>query len=453
MTKKWKLYTKMTLWFALSVSVIVSLLFGAVYGAMALALDRSLRDDLALAVEQIGAQVERSNGALVYENETPIAPAISYYVMEANGSELFSHGQDIACFDDVSIAEGSYLQASVNGEPWLLLDAAPIVVAGETIRIRVAASCAENRRTLHALSAVFAIGFPLATALAALVGSILARHSLKPLRQIISCANEISAGNFAQRVPTVSSRDELGELADTLNRMLAAQEASLQRERQFTSDASHELRTPVAVMLATAENLLAQETLSAEQTAQINTVLAECRRMQRMIEQMLTLTRAQSGRCTFLWESVSLADMLEGIRLALDDAMAQKHITLTCAVPEGLTLQADQSLLTRLMLNLLENAVKYGRNGGRIVCKAQRRGEQCELIVRDNGIGISAADLPHVFDRFYRADTARDRSGTGLGLSIARWIVEAHHGQISIQSKEGSGTAVIIILPCSQANL
>lgn len=443
MTRKWKLCTKMTLWFALSVSVIVGMLFGAVYGAMAVLLEHNLREDLALAVAQIGAQVEQEGSELVYENETPIAQEISYYVMEANGSELFSHGPDITAFDAVPIAEQTYTQADYLGEPWLLLDAAPVTAAGDTLWIRAAAPCTENRRTLRTMSMIFGIVLPLAAAIAAVVGHALTRGALRPIRQIIACANEISEGNFTRRVPASPSRDELGELTATLNRMLDAQESSIRRERQFTSDASHELRTPVAVMLATAENLK----LPAAQARQSDILLTECHRMQHLIEQMLMLTRAQEGKYHLLPEDFSLREVVEGVSDTFAEQMQQKQMAFQCDIPENLVLHADQSLITRLMLNLVENAVKYGREAGHIVCAATECNQHCEMELRDDGVGISAEALPHVFDRFYRADTVRDRSGTGLGLSIVRWIVQAHQGQITIQSTEGCGTTVYVRLP------
>lgn len=129
------------------------------------------------------------------------------------------------------------------------------------------------------------------------------------------------------------------------------------------------------------------------------------------------------------------------------DEQRLKDILFESRIPEEVVLYADQSLMTQLALNLMENAVKYGKQGGCIVCEAKRRSHQCELYIRDDGIGIGEDELPRVFDRFYRADAARDRSGTGLGLSIVRWIVEAHHGRISIQSAKGRGTTVAVILP------
>lgn len=431
----------------LSTALIVGVFFGILYATTAAVLDQRLREDLAFALEQIGAQIEEKEGVLIYEDETPILPDISYFIMEENGSELFSHGMDISCFDGDSIREGEYTQTVYNGETWLLLDAYPYSFAGETVRVRTAVSCVENQRMLRTMRILFLIGLPVLAGVAALVGSLYARHSLNPVRQIILCAQEISNGNYARRIPSVPAQDELGELTHTLNQMLDAQEKSLRRERQFTSDASHELRTPVAVIAAATENMLTDREMRKEHTESLKAILAECHRMQHMIEQMLTLTRGQEGRYSLLKEELLLSDVIEGIQSVFFDALEQNHMIVQCDLPAEMTVYADQSLLTRLMLNLIENAIKYGKSGGHIICRARAHHEYDEIIIQDDGIGISADDVPRVFDRFYRADTARNRSGTGLGLSIARWIVNAHHGQIHIKSVLEKGTILTIQIP------
>ena len=252
------------------------------------------------------------------------------------------------------------------------------------------------------------------------------------------------------RVPENDSRVELGELSRTLNRMIASLEDAFQRERRFTSDASHELRTPVAVIGAYAEGLLADRTLSAESREKADIILTECRRMQRMIQQMLTLTRGQEGRYPVALECVCLTDVLQGVNDTLKDAAAQKQMTLQVTCESPVWLAADQSLLTQLFLNLVENAIKYGKDGGHVTCKARQEGQHAIITVCDDGIGIAPENLEYIFDRFFRADSARNRSGSGLGLSIVQWIVQLHHGQIQVESTLGKGSCFIVTLPLIQ---
>lgn len=227
--------------------------------------------------------------------------------------------------------------------------------------------------------------------------------------------------------------------------------------RQLSSQIEHkkgqlifEDETPVAVIGAYAEGLLADRTLSDESREKADIILTECRRMQRMIQQMLTLTWGQEGRYPVALECVCLTDVLQGVNDTLKDAAAQKQMTLQATCDSPVWLAADQSLLTQLFLNLVENAIKYGKDAGHITCKARQEGQHAIITVCDDGIGIAPENLEYIFDRFFRADSARNRSGSGLGLSIVQWIVQLHHGQIQVESTLGKGSCFIVTLPLIQ---
>lgn len=233
-------------------------------------------------------------------------------------------GEDITSFDSLPVREGEFSRARLSDVEWLLLDSKPITVNGEGVRIRVAASCAQIRQTLRIFKVLFLIGVPIMTALAVMIGFLIARRSLQTIHRIIACADEIANGDLTRRVPEEQTADELVELTRTLNRMLASLEDSFRRERRFTSDASHELRTPVAVILAYAESLMADTSLPDAQRETVKTILNECRRMRRMIEQMLTLTRAQEGRYPVTMEHICLNDVLNGVQAALEPIAADR---------------------------------------------------------------------------------------------------------------------------------
>ncbi|MGN1021770.1 MAG: ATP-binding protein [Aristaeellaceae bacterium] len=447
--KRLKIRTRMTLWFVLSMVLMTAALFPGLDGIVQAELMRELRADLSLAVAQLGAQVEHEQGDLVYEDETPIASNISCYVMEDSGSELFSHGEDIARFDSLPIRAGEFSQLTLSDGVWLVFDAEPMAVHGDTIRIRVAASCEGIRAVQQAMQRVMVILFPLIALLSLLIGYLMMGRCLRPIRTMIAGAKRITAGHFHERLPAAPARDELGELTETLNVMLGELDAAFQRERRFTSDASHELRTPVAVIQACTEELCAHDGLAAGAEKPLRCIQSECHRMHRLIEQMLMLARAQEGRLRLTIEPLCVLDVLESVQDALADMAADSDIQLAVHAPAELTLMADQSLLSQLMLNLTENAIKYGRPHGHVGLSAQGTPEGIQLCVRDDGIGIADRDLPHIFDRFYRADTVRDRSGTGLGLSIAQWIVQAHGADMQVSSRQGEGTVFTILWPAA----
>ncbi|MDD3410260.1 MAG: HAMP domain-containing sensor histidine kinase, partial [Eubacteriales bacterium] len=274
--------------------------------------------------------------------------------------------------------------------------------------------------------------------------------SLRPIQRIIQSANAIRGGELSARIPAAPAKDELGELTDTLNSMLESVETTLNREKRFTSDASHELRTPVAVMRAYTESMLADDGVTDEQRASLATLLNECQRMQKIIGQLLTITRGQEGRYPVCMEQVSLRQLCDGVAETLADRLEEKHVTLRADVPDELTLCADQSLMTELLLNLCENALKYGKPHGRIDVHGEQNDEKLLLTVADDGIGIPPEALPHIFERFYRVDAARDRSGTGLGLSICDWIARVHGGAIRARSRLGEGSVFTVELPAAR---
>ncbi len=438
---------RMTLWYSALTFLVLAAFACAVYGMTAAVLEAMLERETRLSLEQLVAQIENENGMLTFEDEVPIRSDSVYIITEENGSELTCYGTDITLFDQTPVLPGEFRYVQGGSERWLLLDSELVQVDHFSLRVRVASSCAQGDRVLATLRLVFLLGVPLALLAAVCGGYWIAKRSLRPVGQIIRSAGSIARGDLSARIPAAPARDELGELTDTLNAMLTSVETAFKREQRFTSDASHELRTPVAVLRAYAEGLLAEDGLTAEQRASLQTMLTECDRMQQIIGQLLTITRGQEGRYALCKETLSVRDVCEGVAGSLADKLKEADITLRADVPEGLTLYADQSLTTQLLLNLAENAVKYGRRGGHVRLRAWADGGDTVLRVEDDGIGIPAEALPFVFERFYRVDTARDRSGTGLGLSIAEWIVKAHGGRIGVESTLGKGSAFTVRLP------
>jgi signal transduction histidine kinase len=409
-------------------------------------LEEMLEQNTRLTMQQVVAQVESEHGMLTFENEVPFSSDSMFFVTEENGSELASYGGDITLFGSVPVEPGVFRRAQGTTETWLLLDSDVLSVGSFRLRVRVASSCELSDHVLSTLLRIFLIGIPVALLISLLGGRRIARRSLRPIRQIVDSANRIREGDLSARVPAPLAKDELGEMTETLNRMLQSVEAAFLRETRFTSDASHELRTPVAVLRAYVENLLADPSATEEQKASLRTMLAECGRMQRLIDQLLAITRGQEGRYSLCMETLSLREVVDGVAEVLADRLNEKRIALSIDVPEALTVLADQSLMTEMMLNLTENAVRYGKPGGHIAIRATTEEGKTHLFVSDDGIGIPEEALPHVFERFYRVDPARDRSGTGLGLSIVDWIVKVHHGAISARSRVGEGTTFEVTL-------
>ncbi|HET7078149.1 MAG TPA: HAMP domain-containing sensor histidine kinase [Chloroflexia bacterium] len=279
-------------------------------------------------------------------------------------------------------------------------------------------------------------------------GWAIAAGALRPVSTIIATAREITGTrSFARRVPAAARRDELGTLTETLNNMLASLEAAYAVQRRFVDDAAHELRAPITTIQGNLALLREPGSLPpAEQAAVLADLQSEVQRLARLVNGLLALARADAGQ-TGRAEVVELDTVLTTTyhRLLGLAPAAPVHIRAL----EPLCVRGDRDRLLQLALALGENAVRYTPAGGAVDLSLARDGDSAVLAVRDTGVGIPPADLPFVFDRFYRGDAARDlhREGTGLGLPIARWIVEMHQGTLAVESPPGGGTTFTVRLP------
>ena len=307
-------------------------------------------------------------------------------------------------------------------------------------------STVTSRLTPESIVWLLAFLIPGYLILAAISSYILAKRTLQPVHQITMAAKSIKDGDLSGRIDGVFSHDEVGELADTFNQMISELDFAFKRERQFTSDASHELRTPMTVITACVEDALCtgDETIIREN---LRIIQNENQRMRKMLSQLLMLSRGYEGRCQFEPEELYPWEMADSVVEILMAEIEEKKIQIHNEIPRTLSIYADQSLFTQLLVNLVENAVKYGNENGNIWLTASADKNGFLLHVKDDGIGIGREDLSHIFERFYRADKARDRNGSGLGLSIVKWIVELHGGAVHVESRPEKGTAFHITIP------
>src|SRR6185369_627894 len=305
----------------------------------------------------------------------------------------------------------------------------------------------ELRRDLFA-------GVFLVLLLASAGGYFLARKSLAPIASMNSQTQRISAENLSARLDVTNSRDELGRLATTINDLLARLENSFKEQQRFIADASHELRTPLAVLRGETEVALGKTRTVDEYQQSLSLIQDEAEQLSRIVEDLFILARQPiNTRAALSTERVSLNDAVRDCARAAQVLAVRKGVRLKLeADSPSIALNGDKELIRRLILNLLDNAVKYTPAGGEISLALARENGNAEIVVRDTGIGIPESAQPRVFDRFYRVDKARARAmgGAGLGLSIAQWIVEVHGGEISVSSAPGRGSTFTVMLPLNQ---
>jgi len=324
---------------------------------------------------------------------------------------------------------------------------------GHTYTATIGASSDDVVETLALFRSYLLMFAPLILAAAAGGGYWLSRRALSPVDELVRTAHDITGTNLNSRLPKLNTGDEIQRLSDTLNGMLERIEGAFLRVTQFTADASHELRTPVSLIRTEAELALRRSRGEAEYKESLRGILLEAERTTGLIEQLLSLARADSGRETLHLETVNLSstlrDMVEGWRQVAE--IRNLHFTADIAADSFVS--GDASALRRLADLLLDNAFKYTPSPGDVALTLQRSGDKAVLTVRDSGPGIAADEQPRIFERFYRVDKARSREqgGAGLGLAIAQWIVTQHHGSISVESQPGHGSTFRVELPLISA--
>ena len=316
---------------------------------------------------------------------------------------------------------------------------------------RVAAAVDETslQDTLWTLAVILAMGIPFAAGLAIAGGYFLAGRVLSPVGAMAQKAREITAESLAKRLPVDNAQDEFGRLATVFNDTLSRLQDAFERLRRFTADASHELRTPLTAMRSVGEVALQHTLDDVAYRDVIGSMLEEVDRLTRLVESLLILTRADSGKVQLAAEALDLGGLAGHVIDQLRVLADEKQQELTLRAPIRVRATGDAALIRHALMNLIHNAIKYTPNGGAITVEVNGTGGEAMIEVRDTGPGIPAAHRDRIFDRFYRVDPGRSREegGVGLGLAIAHWAVEVNGGHIELASDETDGSSFQVFLP------
>lgn len=341
-----------------------------------------------------------------------------------------------------------FLTVKSGGQSYWVL-ARPFALGHQSLVLMAAAPDSGNQIVIRSfLGGLLALA-PGLLLIASAAGYWMSRRALQPVDRITATAHSISIRNISERVPVDRSGDELQRLAETCNAMLDRLESSVNQMKRFTADASHELRGPLTFTRTVAEIALRNPGVDPSSKAAFQDIVDEATKASILLEEMLTLARADSAPANLIGQPVDLTTVAREICTATEAIAAQHNLRLNLVTTtDASPILGDSALLKRLLWILLDNAIKYSKVNGTITLRLSKVGKQMMVEVQDDGIGIGSADLPFIFDRFYRADPSRGLvEGNGLGLAIAQWIAETHGAQLSVQSEPQRGTAFHVAFP------
>ena len=329
---------------------------------------------------------------------------------------------------------------------------APVEFEGKThYAQQLAAPMTEVEANLRYLRLLFMITIPLALLVTAFAASLITRIAFRPMSGMVETARQISANSLHTRLVLPDARDEVRALGDALNKMIERIDSAFKSQKQFIADASHEIRTPLSVISTELEFLERQISDPAIHES-IQTSLAEIDRLARMAEGMLLLARLDSSQNILRLKPTRLDELLVECVQLMRPLASKKHIEINLSVEEAVEITADTEKIKSVILNLLDNAIRYSKPNcfvdAKLIFNHSQQKKVC-IVVEDRGSGIAVSDIPNIFKRFYRGDTARaETPGSGLGLAIAEQIITLHNGSISVRSEEGKGSVFTVELPC-----
>ena len=452
------LSVRLVTWYAGVLTAVFVLLGALTFISLRHYLEANVLDNQARRARQIAATLvarssRESDGAIGDQVENLYSPESNdrfIRITRADGTVVYSSGSPRGEWFDpsqvpafrASDAGGAARKVSLT-EGSLLIAAVPAVAAdGSRYVVEVGTSATPLEGMLRRLLGLLAVGLPLTVAVAVAGGFVLVRRALDPVERIARKAEAITQHNLSERLPVVHSGDELERLSVSLNHMISRLHEAIDGSKQFVADASHELRTPLTVMRGELESLAQDRQLGRETRETVGSVLEEVERLAEIVESLFALSRLDAGETSAPWRRFDLAELAATTAEQMSLLATDKNVSVACDSTAGVMVEGDPARLKQVIVNLLDNAIKYTAAGGRVRLTVRREPGFAVLEVADDGIGIPAEALPHVFKRFFRVDTSRSREqgGAGLGLAIVKSICSAHGADIEVISEVGRGS-------------
>lgn len=461
---------KITLWFAVALFVIVAITYVVILTVSNQVIQKTIRDTLLHTVEDNVDEVEFYTDI----SQVDIANSVDHFIMynsgylevdddfldEVNdvytalylsdGTLMYGENPLAVALADLEFSDSEIRERTVNGELYYILDRHLTQKGLEDLWLRGVVSEHQGEVQMHEISMLSLIILPIILIAAVLGGYFIAKRMLMPIKQITNAAENISrGGDLKKRIELDSGKDELHQLADSFNNMIARLDESFEAERQFTSDVSHELRTPMSVIMAQCEYTLDEERTPQEYERALRLIRRQGRKMTKLINDMLDFVRLERRGTNYQIEKLNLSALVNSVCEDMS-LIRERGISLEHEVEDEIWVDGNPALLSRLLSNLISNAYRYGKDDGHIKVRLKKSQDEVTLSVSDDGIGISREDKEKIFRRFYQADSSRTGSGTGLGLSMVKEIASFHGGSMSVESEPGKGSEFTFHLPVKE---
>ncbi|NCC16921.1 MAG: HAMP domain-containing histidine kinase [Clostridia bacterium] len=451
--KKLSIKLKVTLWYTVFVAALTGIFFAVLIISSNKMTESILRMRLTNAVEWASKSVGYDEKGIKISPDFGKSKGVDVVIYDTDNNVCFSKKNSI--FIDETYVEFKDRHIQIiedNGTKYYVYDYFLTFKRHDNLWARgILPVNSENIASASMIKLTLII-FPFIALFTALGGYFITKRAFAPVSKITSAANEISGGmDLSKRISIYGdnlANDEISVLAETFDKMFERLQKSFENERQFTCDASHELRTPTAVIISQCEYLLSQED-NEEKTASLKVILRQSKKMSKLISELLMLARTDNNKQAINLEKLNLSERMQIVIEEMAVVANDKNINFIDDIHSDLYINADQTLIMRMLINLMSNAVQYGNQDGLVKISLHRVNGNVQGQIADNGIGISPEYLAKIWDRFFQVDPSRSNTNgsSGLGLAMVKWIIEKHNGTIVVESTIDKGTVFTFFLP------
>lgn len=452
---------RVTLYYSIVLVLITLLVFSVFLMTASRQVNTVSKDTVMKAVQSSFENVDYENEVLEIDNDFDSYHKGVILLVYSEDGQLIKGSAPGGFPAYTPLSTATYQEIEDGRETWLVYDLFNSYENGQGIWVRGIYDMDSTLRTLNAVKGFMYIVLPIMLLCAILAGRRITRKAFEPVAEITRAADSINNGmDLSKRLPQGEAKDELYSLTETLNRMIERLENAFQAEKEFSSDVSHELKTPISVILTECEYTLEEDRTNDEYRESIETIQQQCRRTMSLIQQLLQLSRTINTDRIIDKEQINLSLLCESISEELSFMAEEKGVRLLTSIEKDIEIFADETLMMRLIINLITNGIKYRREDEDSFVRLTLTSGESEILIKaeDNGIGISKEDCAHIFNRFYKVDKSRTESSAGgdtsfgLGLSMVKWIAEAHQGKASVKSTVGKGSVFTVSLPKKQSD-